>query len=61
VSETFNPQGEMFGRERVSQLLRECQELTTEQTVQRLDDALVAYRGEAPQHDDVTVVLIELT
>jgi len=61
VSETFNPQGEMFGRRRLSRLLMECQELTTEQTVRRIDDALTVYRGEAPQHDDVTVVLIDLT
>jgi len=61
VSETFNPQGEMFGRNRLFNLLTESQKLTTKQTVRRIDEALAAYRGKAPQHDDVTAVLIELT
>jgi len=61
VSETFNSRGEMFGRSRLSRLLTKCQELTTEQTVRRIDESLTAYRGEAPQNDDITVVLVEMT
>jgi sigma-B regulation protein RsbU (phosphoserine phosphatase) len=61
VSETFNSHGETFGRTRLSQLFTDCRDLTSEQTVQRIDESLAAYRGDAPQHDDVTVVLLELT
>lgn len=61
VSETFNSEGEMFGRTRIFGLLSECQELTPEQVVRQIDQALLAFRGNEPQHDDVTAVLLELT
>jgi len=61
VSETFNSQGEMFGRARLFQLVTECHGLTADQTVQRIDTTLTAFRGDTPRHDDVTAVLIELT
>ncbi len=61
LSETFNSQGEMFGRTRLSQLFSECRELTVKQAIRRIDETLTAYRGNARQHDDVTAVLLELT
>ncbi len=61
VTEMFDQQGKLFGRKRLFRLLTECQELTIDQTAERIDEALAAYRGEARQHDDVTAVLVELT
>lgn len=60
LSETFNSQGEMFGRTRLARLLNECRELSIEQTMRRIKEALVDYRGSAPQQDDMTAVLLEI-
>ncbi len=60
LSETFNTQGEMFGRTRLIQLLIEFKALSTEQTIQRIKEALDVYRGTAPQQDDMTAVLFEV-
>jgi len=61
VSETHNPQGEMFGRARLIALLKECQHLTIEQTTLHLQESLSHFRSSNPQQDDVTVLLLEMT
>ncbi|WP_210417723.1 PP2C family protein-serine/threonine phosphatase [Bythopirellula goksoeyrii] len=61
LSETFNSQGEMFGRARIAQLFNESRKLTIEQTIQRIDEAVRDFRGIASQQDDVTVVLVEMS
>tara|TARA_R110002111_G_scaffold168038_1_gene233772 strand:+ start:32074 stop:33531 length:1458 start_codon:yes stop_codon:yes gene_type:complete len=61
VSETHNPQGEMFGRKRLIALLKECQQLTIEQTTLQLQESLSHFRSSNPQQDDVTVLLLEMT
>lgn len=61
VSETFNAQGEIYGRSRLSILLQESSRLTIEQTAHRIDQALRTHRHATRQHDDITAVLLELT
>ncbi|WP_198000358.1 PP2C family protein-serine/threonine phosphatase [Gimesia alba] len=61
VSETHTPEGEMFGRKRLTALLQECQHLSIEETTQQLQESLSHFRNGSPQQDDVTVLLIEMT
>ncbi|QDV49293.1 SpoIIE family protein phosphatase [Gimesia fumaroli] len=60
VSETHNPDGEMFGRKRLTALFQECQQLTIEQTKLKLQERLSHFRNGNPQQDDVTILLLEM-
>lgn len=54
LGETFNAAGEMFGEERLEHVLR-----TADEPIDDLPVAVDAWRGDAPQDDDLTI--IELT
>ncbi len=58
VSETENAVGEMFGRSRLASLVSECRALEPDDAVEQFALRLSDFRGEMPQHDDVTVVLV---
>ncbi|MCA9005623.1 MAG: SpoIIE family protein phosphatase [Planctomycetaceae bacterium] len=60
ASETHNPEGEMFGRKRLIELLKECQSLTLPETATQIHDRLSRFRAGSPQQDDITVLLVEL-
>jgi serine phosphatase RsbU (regulator of sigma subunit) len=60
VSETFNREGKMFGRERLGGVLGESRDLSVEQAAGRINEALKDFRGDAAQTDDVTLVLFEI-
>jgi sigma-B regulation protein RsbU (phosphoserine phosphatase) len=59
ISETRDPAGEMFGRAAVLQLIRNSAHLPAAEIAQAVTDALVAFRGESPQRDDVTLVVVK--
>jgi sigma-B regulation protein RsbU (phosphoserine phosphatase) len=60
VRETRNSHGTMFGAERLRQVVREH----AHQAADAIRDAILAacdaYRGAAPRHDDMTVVVVKL-
>jgi sigma-B regulation protein RsbU (phosphoserine phosphatase) len=60
VCETFNAQGEMLGRDRVTEWFAESVSLPAEKAAEHIKQMLAHYRGEAQQMDDVTAVLIEV-
>lgn len=59
VTETFDPQGRMFGRQRVRQVIRSTVDKPLEGALQQLNDELSEFRKSAPQLDDTTVVVLE--
>lgn len=59
VTETFNPQKELFGRNRLGQLLVQYQDEPLEELRERIDDALVQYRDGTSATDDTTLVIVE--
>jgi len=61
INETLNRSGKMFGRRRLAGILARCRELPVEQAAGRIIKALSEYRGETPQTDDVTLVLVEIS
>lgn len=61
VSETFSSRDEMFGRKRLVSLLANCRKLPIGQTTAGIKESLAAFRKGNVQHDDVTVVLLEVT
>jgi sigma-B regulation protein RsbU (phosphoserine phosphatase) len=60
ITETANPEGEEFGRERLAVLLREARHLPLAEVRQQVDRALVAFAFNAPAADDRTLLLLRL-
>ena len=55
-----NERGEMFGKERLKNILRENNSVPAAEVVRRIDDALGNFRGKAQFEDDITLVVIRV-
>ncbi len=60
VTETHGANGTLFGRDRLIELLSDCEDLSLDEVAEQIKHALVAFRQESKQHDDVTVLLAAL-
>ncbi|HSR68443.1 MAG TPA: PP2C family protein-serine/threonine phosphatase [Acidobacteriota bacterium] len=61
VVEAHNSQEEEFGEERFEEVLREQARSPCESILERVYQALDAFAGDQPQHDDITLMLIRRT
>jgi sigma-B regulation protein RsbU (phosphoserine phosphatase) len=61
ISETFNKDGEEFGSPRVGATALENRAKPAKETVSAIFGAMQAFRGDAPQTDDQTVVVVKIT
>lgn len=61
VSEAMDRDGDMFGDERLRASLTGVTGLTAEQIGQRVLTALRAFVGDAPTHDDISLVVVRRT
>lgn len=59
VSETFNSEKSLFGRDRIRTLFTDTAELSPDASLESVIQALDTFRGNGPQIDDVTAILIE--
>ncbi len=59
VTESFSPDGEAFGEERLSQLIAASSSLSVNDLLDHLGESLVAFRAAAPPSDDVTLLAIQ--
>lgn len=59
IFECENARGEQFGVERVRSLIAECSTASTAELARALLDAVKAFAGDAPQADDMTLVLVK--
>jgi sigma-B regulation protein RsbU (phosphoserine phosphatase) len=57
--ETENPEGESFGKDRVYDIIRRHRNASSQRVLQALTEALAAFRQNASQEDDVTLVVIK--
>lgn len=57
VIEASNARQEMFGRERLIQTVRGCQGQSAQEIAAAVDQALIQFVGDAPQSDDLTLVV----
>ncbi len=57
--EVENGSGEQFGKERLSQLLAENSDLQPDEILRNIMKSLGTFRGEAPQNDDITLVVVK--
>lgn len=58
VYEYARPDGSQFGEERVAQVVRDSHSLGMARLSKNLVDAAIAFGGDAPQADDITLVLV---
>jgi sigma-B regulation protein RsbU (phosphoserine phosphatase) len=61
IFEAFNDAGEEFGTARVIETVRSLAARPAREVVQAVFDAMRAFRGDASQTDDQTVVVVRLT
>ena len=61
ISETFSESGEEFGSGRVIDVARENADRPAREIVTAIFAAMQAFRGDAPQTDDQTVVVVKMT
>ena len=59
IWETENAQGEMFGKKRLRDIIRQHRNQSSGEIVEAITDALVDHRETAPQQDDVTMVVVK--
>jgi sigma-B regulation protein RsbU (phosphoserine phosphatase) len=60
ISETFNAAGEEFGSPRVMATVLEYRQASAKEIVAAVFGAMQAFRGDAPQTDDQTVVVVKI-
>ncbi len=60
VTEARAPSGEMFGNERLERCIRSAADLDAAEIRQRLLAEVACFTQEAPQRDDITVVVIKM-
>jgi sigma-B regulation protein RsbU (phosphoserine phosphatase) len=61
VFEAFDAEGREFGARRLIDVAERSRDLTARQTVEAIASAVHAFRGDAPQSDDVTAVVLRIT
>jgi len=61
VIEAADNKQEMFGRERLIEVVQEHRHQPASQLVETINDAIAAFAGDAPQFDDLTVLVAKRT
>jgi sigma-B regulation protein RsbU (phosphoserine phosphatase) len=58
VTEAFNPEGQMFGDERLHALVRQHADGNAHTLVTQIFDSVIEFAGTAPQSDDITLAVL---
>jgi sigma-B regulation protein RsbU (phosphoserine phosphatase) len=61
VFETFSPEGEEFGSDRLARVIAEHRQGSAKRIVDAIFDAVDAFRGETSRRDDQTAVAVKVT
>jgi sigma-B regulation protein RsbU (phosphoserine phosphatase) len=59
--EAMNKEHEIFGFDRLQKLVEESQNVKAEALLQEIMDRVNDFVGEAPQHDDLTAIVVTVT
>ena len=60
IVEAMNGESEMFGFDRLLSVIQEAELLSAEAVLKSIMDRLKAFVGGAPQHDDITVIVVRV-
>ena len=61
IWETKSPDGELFGKERLREILRTHHQSPVEKICSQVLAAIETFRGELNQHDDISIVVFRIT
>ena len=61
LDEAMNQNHQQFGEARLGKILFERREKNSEAMIKAILEKIEAFRADAPQHDDITMVLMRLT
>jgi sigma-B regulation protein RsbU (phosphoserine phosphatase) len=59
IHETHDSSGQMFGQQRLQHIIREHAHLSAQNIQDAVIDALERFRGDEPQEDDITLVVVK--
>ena len=59
IWESVNPEGEMFGKERLREIVRRTHVRTAQELIGAITDAVDRFRQDVPRQDDITLVVIK--
>ena len=59
LSEAMNPTGEEWGEEHMLQAAEACEGMNAQETIRHVLDAADEFSQGAPQHDDMTLVVVQ--
>jgi sigma-B regulation protein RsbU (phosphoserine phosphatase) len=60
VTEALNPAGEEFGEGRLRSILVESLWLSAHETASKVVARVLEWQGQAPQHDDITLIVVKV-
>jgi sigma-B regulation protein RsbU (phosphoserine phosphatase) len=60
IWEALNPQGDMFGKERICEIIRKNSSLPANDIIDLIIEALRKFQKDAPIEDDITLVVIKM-
>jgi sigma-B regulation protein RsbU (phosphoserine phosphatase) len=60
ISEAMNPHDDLFGEARLGQFVERHADLPSEELRERMLREIAAFVGDAPQHDDMTMILLKV-
>ncbi|WP_197446857.1 PP2C family protein-serine/threonine phosphatase [Tautonia plasticadhaerens] len=60
IWETRSPDGVEFGKDRLREVIRDHRDAPSQQIADAITAALLDYRGDGHQDDDITFVLVKL-
>ena len=61
IWEAINPKGDMFGKERICDIIRKSSSLSANEIINTILDSLNSFQQGAPIEDDITLVVIKIT
>ena len=61
IVEAMNEKEEMFGFERLLETVKDSQTMTAETLLNEVKIKVNEFSGNAPQHDDITIIVIQVT
>jgi len=60
VTEARNPRAEEFGEKRLVDMVSEARHLSAKEITESIYDGIIKFRKKAPQHDDITIMVIKI-
>ena len=60
VTEAMNPAGVEFGEDRLRSILLESVRLPAQESTKKVIATLLEWQGQAPQHDDITLIVVKV-